>query len=75
MKVCIIFIFIFCVICIMCSKWLDVDLLKSLFVRNVVCFVYWLLNVILCVELYLYRCVDCCEWFGIGSFFKLGFWI
>lgn len=37
MKACITFIFILCVICTMCSKWPDADLLKSPPARNAVC--------------------------------------
>lgn len=75
MKACITFIFILCVICTMCSKWPDADLLKSPPARNAVCLAHWPSNATLCAELHLYRCADCCEWFGTGSLSKLGSWI
>lgn len=71
MKACITFIFILCVICTMCSKWPDADLLKSPPARNAVCLAHWPSNATLCAELHLYRCANCCEWFGTGSLSEL----
>lgn len=50
MKACITFIFILCVICTMCSKWPDADLLKSPPARNAVCLAHWPSNATLCAE-------------------------
>lgn len=75
MKACITFIFILCVICNMCSKWPGADLLKSPPAHNTICLAHWQSNATLCAVLHLYRCADCFEWFGTGSFSKLESWM